>query len=158
MARKRMRRQRRNHSLDTVALANEAYLKLQGGKSASISDRRHFFRLVGRVMQQILIDRARVRDGRRPAVSLSIDGVEDAIGAAEPSGPDPIDAIAVVEAIEKLETVDPVAAELVRHRLLSGIPLKDLPELMGFSLTKCQRRLQFGSAFLRKELGDEPES
>ena len=54
-----MRRERTDHTLQTTALVNEAYLRLVDYKSARWQDRVHFFAVASKVMRQILIDHAR---------------------------------------------------------------------------------------------------
>ena len=59
IARRYMRRERRNHTLQTTALVNEAYLRLIDQNNVSWQNRAHFFGIAARIMRQILIDHAR---------------------------------------------------------------------------------------------------
>src|SRR5215470_17337266 len=54
-----MSRERRDHTLQTTALVNEAYLRLVDQSKSRWTDRVHFFALASKVMRQILIDHAR---------------------------------------------------------------------------------------------------
>jgi RNA polymerase sigma factor (TIGR02999 family) len=54
-----MRREKGDHTLQTTALVNEAYLKLVNLKAANWQDRAHFYAVASRVMRRILVDHAR---------------------------------------------------------------------------------------------------
>jgi|ERR1051326_2743423 RNA polymerase sigma factor (TIGR02999 family) len=59
MARRQMARESPNHTLQTSALINEAYLKLVDRQETDWQNRAHFFAVAAQVMQHILIDHAR---------------------------------------------------------------------------------------------------
>ena len=61
LARRYLRRERQDHTLQPTALVNEAYLKLVDARSARWQDRSHFFSLAARIMRNILVDHARRR-------------------------------------------------------------------------------------------------
>jgi RNA polymerase sigma factor (TIGR02999 family) len=62
LASRYLSRERRDHTLQTTALLNEAYLRL-AGREANWQNRAHFFGVAAQVMRRILVDHAR-RDGR----------------------------------------------------------------------------------------------
>lgn len=59
LARLYMRRERSNHTLQTSALINEAYLRLVDQQKVEWQDRAHFFAVAAQIMRNILIDHAR---------------------------------------------------------------------------------------------------
>ena len=61
MAHLRLLRERRDHTLKTTALVNEAYLKLQRQQRIRAEDRQQFLAVAGNVMRQVLVDYARGR-------------------------------------------------------------------------------------------------
>jgi len=62
LASRQMRRERADHSLQTtVALINEAYLRLVDIRNVHWQNRAHFFTLCARLMRRILVDFARSR-------------------------------------------------------------------------------------------------
>jgi RNA polymerase sigma-70 factor (ECF subfamily) len=61
LARALMRRERRDHTLQTTALLNEAYVRLLAGCEQDWESRRHFFAVAARIMRRLLIDHARAR-------------------------------------------------------------------------------------------------
>jgi RNA polymerase sigma-70 factor, ECF subfamily len=54
-----MERQRPNHTLQTTALVNEAYLRLADQSSPNWQSRAHFLAVAARAMRQILVSYAR---------------------------------------------------------------------------------------------------
>jgi RNA polymerase sigma factor (TIGR02999 family) len=60
-----MRGERREHSLQTTALVNEAYMRLADYKRMQWQDRAHFFAVAAQAMRRILIDFARARRNRK---------------------------------------------------------------------------------------------
>jgi RNA polymerase sigma factor (TIGR02999 family) len=59
IARRHLRRERPDHSLQATALVNEAYLRLVDVTRLDYHDRTHFFAMAARVMRRILVDHAR---------------------------------------------------------------------------------------------------
>src|SRR5687767_6691224 len=59
IAHRYMRRQRPDHTLQTTALVNEAYLRLAGQVEPSFANRSHFLAVAAKAMRQILVDHAR---------------------------------------------------------------------------------------------------
>jgi RNA polymerase sigma factor (TIGR02999 family) len=61
LAKSRMRGEHPEHSLQTTALINEAYLRLVDLRNVQWQNRAHFFALCARLMRRILVDFARSR-------------------------------------------------------------------------------------------------
>src|SRR5262252_5159714 len=57
--------QRPDHTLQTTALVNEAYLRLADQTNPSWQNRAHFFAVAARAMRQILVDYARSQQSKR---------------------------------------------------------------------------------------------
>ena len=62
LARRQLARERPGHTLDSVALVNEAYIKLAGQGDVALENRAHFFAVSARAMRTILVDYARARN------------------------------------------------------------------------------------------------
>ena len=69
LAHRQMARERGNHTLQTNALVNEAYMRLVDWTQAQFKNRAHFFGMCARIMRQILVDyaHARLSAARRPS-------------------------------------------------------------------------------------------
>ncbi len=59
IARRKMRKERKDHTLDATALVHEAYVRLVGAKERNLQSRTHFFGIAANTMRQILVDYAR---------------------------------------------------------------------------------------------------
>ena len=59
LAHRYMSRERTDHTLQTTALVNEAYLKLIDQRVVRWQNRAHFFGIAAQIMRRILIDHAR---------------------------------------------------------------------------------------------------
>src|SRR5258705_5479485 len=56
-----MRRENREHTLQTSALVNEAYIRLVDQKNTHWQNRAHFFGIAAKIMRRILLNYARDR-------------------------------------------------------------------------------------------------
>ena len=65
MASRQLRGERSDHTLQTMALVHEAYLKLVGAGQRQLADRVHFLAVASRVMRQVLVDYARARASQK---------------------------------------------------------------------------------------------
>src|SRR5436190_4821772 len=61
LARRSMRRENPQHTLETGALINEAYLRLADWKNARWENRAHFYGVACQIMRRVLVDYARAR-------------------------------------------------------------------------------------------------
>ena len=112
-----MRRERPNHTLQTTALVNEAYLKLVQQRTVHWRDRSHFFGIAAHLMRRILIDHARghlryKRGGARTVLPLN----EALLFSPEHSE----DVVKLDEALERLSKLDARQSRIVELRFLEG--------------------------------------
>lgn len=136
-------------TLSTTALVHEAYLKLSGDARWTVEDRRHFFALAARAMRHVLVDHVR-RRGRlkRGGGALALD-----IEAEEIAAPDRADElVALDEALDRLESVEPELARLVEWRFFAGLSVEEIAELVGVSDRTVKRRWRSARAFLYQDL------
>jgi len=136
-------------TLDGTALVHEAYLRLVGDQA--FANRRHFFAAAAEAMRRILVEAARrkqrqKRGGGRVRVDLD---------AAEPAAPrDDDDLLALDEALTRLASVDPDAAELVRLRYFAGLTIPQAAELLGIAPRSADRLWAYARAWLRDALSE----
>ena len=125
-------------TLSTTDLVHEAFLKLAGGSGSDWEGRAHFFGAASRAMRQVLVDFARRRNaikrgGGMELVSLG-QGHGDAALEIE------IDEIlAVNEALEQLEQVDPRLRMIVELRFFAGVPEHEIARMLGVSTRTIER-------------------
>src|SRR5215510_7884956 len=82
IAKRHMRRQGENHTLQATALVNEAYLRLIDAGSVRWQNRAHFFAIAAQLMRWMLVDFARRRQKlKRGGAALKVP-LEEAAGVA----------------------------------------------------------------------------
>ncbi|MDA8019790.1 MAG: ECF-type sigma factor [Thermoanaerobaculia bacterium] len=134
-------------TLEPAALVSETFLKLLRHPTV-FENRRHFFAFVGKVMLRVLIDyrRARAsekRGGDRIRVSLT-----EVRGSAAPA----IDVLAFEQALERLESLDVRKAEVTRLRVLWGLSMDEIADVLEVSLPTVGRDWRFARTWLAEEL------
>jgi RNA polymerase sigma-70 factor (ECF subfamily) len=149
IARRAWSQQPHNNTLQPTALINEAYLKLANAENASFQDRCHFFAVACKAMRQILVNHAKSRlSGKRGRglANLSLDDVEPAVHeeAAE--------IVALHEALEALDAVDPRKSMVVEMRYFGGLSIEETAEAMGVSVRTVNRDWRLARSWLIREM------
>jgi RNA polymerase sigma factor (TIGR02999 family) len=153
-----MKSERAGHTLQPTALANEAFLRLLGGGAIqNVRDRTHFCRLGGRVMRQILVDWARsrqtaIRGGGVPKVPLHEVAPPDEPSPGVPATEEYADVLDLHRALERLEELDPLAAQVVDAKIFGGLKDKEVASEFDISFARMRREWEFAVAWLQKEL------
>ena len=152
----RLRAERPGHTLQPTALVNEAWMKLAGSPAASIQDRSHFLAVAARAMRQVLVDHARRRDAAKrgsgaEATTLSGRG----IAASDPSGLDPEELLALDDALDRLDALDPRLRKVVELRFFAGLNDTEVGEVLGVTRRTVQRDWTRARAWLYGELYPE---
>jgi RNA polymerase sigma factor (TIGR02999 family) len=149
VARRQLWHERPDHTLQSAALVNEAYLRLVRQESPQWQDRAHFFGVAAQLMRHILVDHARnrlaaKRGGGAPRLILDRE-----IAFAEK--PD-LDLLALDGALTKLSELDPQQAHLIELRFFGGLSIEETATVMGISPTTVKREWATARAWLRREL------
>lgn len=139
-----------HNSLTPSGLVHELFIKLASTDKPAWNDRRHFFAVAATAMRQIIVDhararRAQIRDVRRNE-PLSADSLLATFEAQH------IDVLAVHDALDRLNAVDPVLAKLVELHYFSGLTLTECGPLLDLSERTTTRYWQTARAWLRREL------
>jgi RNA polymerase sigma factor (TIGR02999 family) len=144
-----MRRENPDHTLQTTALVNEAYLKLTDQKKTHWQNRAHFFAIAARIMRRILLNYA--RDQRRQkrggnAVQVSLSEVSLlAVGRPE-------ELIALDEALDRLAEVDERKSRVVELKYFGGLETHEIAEVLNVSSITVMRDWKFARAWLLREI------
>ena len=148
LARRYLRDERRNHSLQTTALVNEAYLRLVDHTRMQWQNRAHFFAVSAQVMRRILVDHARRRNVKRGR-GLRRVSLEEAtmIGGERPT-----DLAALDDALILLAERDPRKAQVVEMRFFGGLSVEESAEVLGVSPVTVMRDWRAARAWLYREL------
>jgi RNA polymerase sigma factor (TIGR02999 family) len=145
IARRQLRRRRGGDSLESAALANEAYLRLVRARGIDCENRVHFFALCAQVMRRILVDHARQRQaGKRggEVVSVTVDDLPARAPAHD------IDVLALDEALVALARIDGRKSRVVELRYFGGLTIEETADVLGVSVGTAKRDLRLARAWL----------
>ena len=144
-----LRNQAPGHTLQTTALVHEAYMKLVGA-GGDWESRQHFECVAARAMRQVLVDHARAQraDKRGGAGGMQVMLTEELTQVAG----EPLDALALDEALTRLQRLDPEVVGVFELRCFGGLELEAIARVLGISLRTAERRWRFVRSWLAKEL------
>ena len=141
--------QRPDHTLQTTALVNEAYLRLADQSNPDWQSRAHFFAVAARAMRQILVSYARSqRSQKRGGGALSVELDEAALVSPEVSK----QIIDLHEALERLATLDARKAQVVELKYFGGLDYDEVAEVLKISRITVRRDWEFAKLWLYTEL------
>ncbi len=149
LAHRHMGGERPDHTLQTTALVNEAYLRLADQTNPSWQDRAHFFAVAARAMRQILVNYAKSqRSQKRGGGALKLELDEAAIVSPEESK----EIIDLHEALERLATLDSRKGRVVELKYFGGLNHDEIAEVLKVSTVTVRRDWVFAKAWLHTEL------
>ena len=149
LAKRYMSRERRNHTLQTTALVNEAYLRLMGQGQAEWQNRAHFFGVAAQVMRHVLVDHARSRQYAKRGGEANRVTLDDNLAI---SHEDQIEVLALDEALNRLAALDERKSRIVELRYFGGLSVEETAEVLGFSVITIKREWLKAKAWLYREL------
>ncbi|MGI9115788.1 MAG: sigma-70 family RNA polymerase sigma factor [Chthoniobacterales bacterium] len=149
LAHRYMNGQRPDHTLQTTALVNEAYLRLADQTNANWQNRAHFLAVAARAMRQILVNYAKAhlsqkRGGGAQKVTL------DEVALVSPNHSKEI--VDLHEALERLSTLDSRKAEVVELKYFGGLNYDEIALVLKVSAVTTRRDWEFARAWLFTEL------
>ena len=144
-----LRREADGHTLQPTALVHEAYLRLVDQRRVPVESRAQFFGIAARVMRQILVDHARTRGAAKRGGAVQPVTLTDSAAATDLPA---IEILAVHDALERLERLDPQQARLVELRYFAGLTIAETASALGISPATAKRHWVVASAWLRREL------
>jgi RNA polymerase sigma factor (TIGR02999 family) len=149
IAHRHMGGQRPDHTLQTTALVNEAYLRLADQTKPNWQSRAHFFAVAARAMRQIVVDYAKSqRAQKRGGGALKIELDEGAIVSPEQSQ----EIIDLHEALERLGTLDSRKAQVVELKFFGGLNYDEIAEVLKIARMTVRRDWEFAKLWLYTEL------
>ena len=144
-----MEGQRPDHTLQTTALVNEAYLRLADQTNPCWQNRAHFFAVAARAMRQILVSYARgQRSQKRGGGALKVELDEVAVVSPEESK----EIVDLHEALERLTTLDSRKAQVVELKYFGGLNYDEMAEVLKISPVTVRRDWEFAKVWLYTEL------
>ncbi len=154
LAAQKMAQEAPGQTLQATALVHEAYLRLVDVPEAQHWDsRRHFFAAAAEAMRRILVESARSKQRLKHGGGRVREPEEREIPCPER----PERMLSLDEALDRLGTTNPQAAELVKLRYFAGFSNAAAAELLGISPRQANQVWAYARAWLREELGDGEE-
>jgi RNA polymerase sigma factor (TIGR02999 family) len=155
IARQNLKRQGVGASVESAALANEAYLKLVGAGGIRCENRAHFLALCAQVMRRILVDHARRRGfAKRGGNALRVP-LDEVLLAAQARG---IEVLALDEALDALALIDKRKGRVVELRYFGGLSIEETAEVLEVSVDTVKRDFRMARAWLLAKLTKKQDS
>lgn len=156
LARRYMRRQNADHTLQTTALVNEAYLRLIDSSRVRWQDRTHFFAISAQLMRRVLVDFARAknslkRGGERVQITLD-ERIEIPLVERE------TDLVALDDALQRLAEFSPRQCRVVELRYFGGLSEEEIAATLEISARTVRRDWSLARAWLFRELSQNSSS
>lgn len=154
VARQQLREEYDDQAPRTTELVHELYLKLVHQADVDWHGRAHFFTIAARAMRQILIDHARKRNAAKRGGDWTRITLSDYRMAEETTWDD---LIALDDALDRLDALDPRKRKVVEYRFFGGMTEKEIAEVLGISARTVQRDWVKARAWLYNELYPDAE-
>lgn len=149
IAHRHLGRRRPGESVESAALANEAYLKLMRAGAIRCENRAHFLALCSQIMRRILVDHARKRGyAKRGGDALHV-ALDEAVLEARARG---VDVLALDEALDALGRMDGRKARVVELRYFGGLAIEETAAVLRVSVDTVKRDWRMARAWLLAEL------
>jgi RNA polymerase sigma factor (TIGR02999 family) len=155
MAHRQLQRRRAGESVESAALANEAYLKLVRAGGIRCENRAHFLALCSQIMRRILVDHARRRGFAKRGGDLLLVTLDEALVSSQARG---IEVLALDEALEALARIDRRKSRVVELRYSGGLDIAETAAVLGVSVDTVKRDWRMAKAWLLAALGHSAAS
>ena len=151
LAAHKLAQEKPGQTLQATALVHEAYLRLVDNDAPQQwNSRGHFFAAAAEAMRRILVEQARRKNAAKRGGQTNREELEEsAIAAPEPA----VDVLALHEALDRLEKVDPAAANLVKLRFFAGQTMSEAAEALAMSVRSAHDLWAYARSWLRREIG-----
>lgn len=149
LARSQLRHEDPGHTLSATALTHEAWFRLAAQTRTQWKNRGHFLAVAATMMRRILVNHAEARRAaKRDAelVPVTLSGLEQLAGTPDR------DVVAVHEALQAFEAVDPRAAKVVELRFFGGLENEEVADVLGLSPATVKRDWAIARAWLQRAL------
>lgn len=149
IARNYMRRENPNHTLQTTALVNEAYLKLVDQTHTNWKNRAQFFGISAQIMRRVLLNHARDRMAEKRGGGVAHVNLED-VSTLSPEKSNEL--IALDAALKKLKEFDALKSQIVEMRYFGGLTIEETAEVLHISEPSVSLHWRLARAWLQTEI------
>jgi RNA polymerase sigma factor (TIGR02999 family) len=151
LARYHLSRERRDHTLQSTALVNEAYLRL-AGRELHIANRAHFFAIASHLMRQILVDHARRHRASKRGAGVTLLTLDQPMALPQMRN---VDVVALDDALNSLARLDPQQSRIVELRFFGGLSIYETSEVLGVSQATVKRDWATARVWLHREISGQ---
>lgn len=155
LAHRYMRQERADHTLQTTALVNEAFVRLVNRKNLQWQNRAHFFGIAAQLMRTILVDHARSHASAKRGGGARKLELNEALVVSQQRASE---VIALDEALKQLALIDPRQSRIVELRFFGGLTVEEAAEVLHVSPVTIKREWSTAKAWLYRELAGQSES
>lgn len=143
-----LRGERPDHTLQTTALINEAYLRLVQQGPFQTQNRSQFVALAATLMRQILVDYARTRRSAKRGNDCKVT-LHDEVAAAKDED---VDVLALDDALKLLAERDSQQSRIVELRFFAGLTVDETAVVLGISPATVKRDWSMARAWLSRQI------
>ena len=144
-----LRKERSDHTLQSAALVNEAYLRLFRMQPPQWESRTHFFAIAAQLIRQILVDYARRHRAWKRGAGQATVPLEDASQFSRGKG---VDVVLLDDALKTLAKLDPRKAQVVELRFFGGLTFTETAEVLDISAVTVSRDWSTARVWLHREM------
>ena len=148
LAHKYMRRESPDHTLQTSALVNEAFLRLVDQRNVQWQNRSHFYAIAAQMMRRILVDYARNRRYAKRGGGLREIPLDETMLSDDRSH----EVVALDDALLELAKLDSRKSQIVELRFFAGLSIEETSDLLAVSAGTVMRDWTLAKAWLRRAM------
>jgi RNA polymerase sigma factor (TIGR02999 family) len=167
VARNHFRNERADHTLQSTALVNEAFLRLSEQRDVHWENRAHFFRLASQVMRHVLVDHARAKNAEKRGGDMAFTSLDQTVAnfhehcarhlyldgsTQSDSAAVEMDFLALEDALGRLRELSPRQAQVIDLRFFGGLSIEETAAVMDISSATVKREWTMARLFLKREL------
>jgi RNA polymerase sigma factor (TIGR02999 family) len=143
------RRERSNHTLQTTALVNEAFLRLVNERDRSWRNRTHFLAIAATCMRRVLVHYAEKRATLKRGGAVETLGLDGVLELFESRGEN---LLALDDVLSRLAAEDARKARVIEMHFFGGLEFKEIADVLGVSTRTVERDWRLAKAWIRAEL------
>jgi RNA polymerase sigma-70 factor (ECF subfamily) len=143
-----LKSERADHTLQSTALVNEAFIQLMGSQPSQLQNRAHFVAIASRLMRQILVQYARRRRASKRDGGYRI-ALEE---SPELPVADDAELLALDDALAELTRLDERQGKIVQMKFFGGLSAPEISEVLGISPATVERDWATARIWLRREM------
>jgi len=149
LARRYMRQERADHTLQATSLINEAYVRLIDVNRIQWQSRAHFLAVAAQAMRRILVESARRRHRQKRGGDVVLVALDESQDIGHDKG---ADLVALSDALTALASFDARMGQVVELRFFGGLSVEETADVLHVSPETVMRDWKTAKAWLLREL------